>query len=90
MSQKKKWGEKTCFLLLALFFNRIFTTESHLFLGGEVASGWRVAHTLKLHELMEVLLVDVCGSGFRRYVIFHYFFNSCLLKKPFSVTIERG
>lgn len=92
MPQKKEQGEETYFLLLALFFNRIFTIQSHLSGAGGVDTTqhyktYIATYTLKL---MEVLLVDVCGSGFGPYVIFHCFFNSCLWKKPFSVTIERG
>lgn len=34
MSQKMEQGEETYFLLLALFFNRIFTIQSHSSEGG--------------------------------------------------------
>lgn len=95
MSQKQGLVEEKYFLLLALSFNRVFTLQSHLY----ADEGWGdnttlqniiVMCTLKLCKQMEMLLVDACGSGFRPFFVFPCFFNSCIWKKPFSVTTERG
>lgn len=90
----RNWVRKH-FVLLALSFNRMFTLQSYLDEDEGVGMIWHcktymVMYTLKLCKPMEMLLVDACSSGFRPFLVFLCFFDSCIWKKPFSVTKERG
>lgn len=72
------------YLLHSLIFMRMrdagwYDTAKHI-----------VTYTLKLCKPMELLLVKVCGWGLRPFLVFHCFFSSCIWKKPFCVTKERG
>lgn len=92
MSPKKEQGEEIYFLLLALFSIEYLLYNLVLGMREETTQHCRTyiaTNTSNWHNLMEVLLLDVCGSGFRPYVTVHCFFSSCLWKKPFSVTVER-
>lgn len=92
MSPKKEQGEEIYFLLLALFSIEYLLYNLILGMREDTTQHCRTyiaTNTSNWHNLMEVLLLDVCGSGFRPYVIVHCFFSSCFWKKPFSVTVER-
>lgn len=84
-SKKKEQGEETFSVASFVFQKSVCYTVSFM----KKYKKSVAVYTLKLHELVEVILLMFVAQDSDLMLFFH-FFSSCLLKKCFSATIERG
>lgn len=85
-SKKKEQGEETFSVASFVFQKSVCYTVSFM----KKYKKSIAAYTLKLHELVEVILLMFVVQDSDLMLFFHFFFSSCLLKKCFSASIERG